>query len=76
MDSKPPRDFGPGQAQKPWRIKNLAAMFVGLSFIWRTQVSGGRKMTWQEFAQQDPELAALGQQRLDRHGVVMLATLR
>ena len=33
-------------------------------------------MTWQEFAQQDPELAALGQQRLDRHGLVMLATLR
>ncbi len=33
-------------------------------------------MTWQEFAQQDPELAALGQERLDRNGLVMLATLR
>ena len=33
-------------------------------------------MTWQEFAQQDPELAALGQERLDRHGLVMVATLR
>ena len=32
-------------------------------------------MTWQEFAQQDPELAALGQERLDRHGLVMVATL-
>jgi len=33
-------------------------------------------MTWQESAQQDPELAALGQERLDRHGLVMVATLR
>ena len=33
-------------------------------------------MTWQEFAQQDPELAALGEERLDRNGLVMLATLR
>ena len=33
-------------------------------------------MTWQEFAQQDPELAALGQERLDRNGLVMVATLR
>ena len=32
--------------------------------------------TWQEFAQQDPELAALGEERLDRNGLVMLATLR
>lgn len=34
------------------------------------------KLTWQEFAQQDPDLAALGQERLDRNGLVMLATLR
>ena len=33
-------------------------------------------MTWQEFAEQDPELAALGEERLNRHGLVMLATLR
>ena len=33
-------------------------------------------MTWQEFAQRDSELAALGQERLDRNGLVMLATLR
>ncbi|MDA0265150.1 MAG: pyridoxamine 5'-phosphate oxidase family protein [Chloroflexi bacterium] len=33
-------------------------------------------MTWQEFAQQEPELAALGQERLDRNGLVLLATLR
>ena len=33
-------------------------------------------MNWQEFAQQDPELAALGQGRLGRHGLVMWATLR
>ena len=33
-------------------------------------------MTWQEFAQQDPELAALGQERLDRNGLVMVAKLR
>ena len=33
-------------------------------------------MNWQECAQQDPELAALGQERLDRHGLVMVATLR
>ena len=33
-------------------------------------------MTWQEFAKQDPELAALGQERLNLHGLVMLATLR
>ena len=32
-------------------------------------------MTSQEFAQQDPELAASGQERLDRNGLVMLATL-
>lgn len=33
-------------------------------------------MTWQEFAQQDAALAALGQERLDRNGLVLLATLR
>lgn len=33
-------------------------------------------MTWQKLAQQDPELAALGQERLDRNGLVMVATLR
>ena len=33
-------------------------------------------MNWQEFAQQDPELAALGQERPGRHGLVMVATLR
>ena len=33
-------------------------------------------MTWQEFAQQDPKLAALGQKRMGRHGLVMVATLR
>ena len=33
-------------------------------------------MTWQEFAQQEPELAALGQERLDRNGLVMVGTLR
>ena len=33
-------------------------------------------MNWQEFAQQDPELAALGQERLDRHGLVIVATPR
>ena len=33
-------------------------------------------MTWQEFARQEPELAALGQERLDRNGLVMLGTLR
>ena len=33
-------------------------------------------MTWEEFARQDPELAALGQERLDRYGLVMIATLR
>lgn len=33
-------------------------------------------MNWQDFARQEPELAALGQERLDRHGLVMIATLR
>ena len=33
-------------------------------------------MNWQEFAQQDPESAALGQERLERHGLGMVATLR
>jgi hypothetical protein len=33
-------------------------------------------MNWQEFARQDPNLAAVGQERLDRHGLVMIATLR
>ena len=33
-------------------------------------------MTWQEFAQQDPELAALGQERLNRNGLAIVATLR
>jgi hypothetical protein len=33
-------------------------------------------MTWQEVAQQEPELAALGQERLYRHGLVMVATLQ
>lgn len=33
-------------------------------------------MTWHEFTLQDPALAALGQERLDRNGLVMLATLR
>ncbi|MDA0265181.1 MAG: pyridoxamine 5'-phosphate oxidase family protein [Chloroflexi bacterium] len=33
-------------------------------------------MTWAEFAEQDPELAALGEERLDKNGLVMLATLR
>ena len=33
-------------------------------------------MNWQEFAQQDPELAALEQGRLGRHGLVMGATIR
>lgn len=33
-------------------------------------------MTWQEFARQDPDLAALGEERLDRNGLVMIATLR
>lgn len=37
---------------------------------------GGASLTWQEFAQQDPQLAALGEERLDRNGLVMLATLR
>ena len=32
-------------------------------------------MTWQEFARQDPGLAALGQERLDRNALVMLGTL-
>ena len=32
-------------------------------------------MNWQEFAQQDPESAALGQERLEPHGLVMVATL-
>ena len=33
-------------------------------------------MTWQEFALRNPGLAALGQERLNRNGLVMLATLR
>ena len=33
-------------------------------------------MTWQEFARQNPELATLGEERPDRNGLVMLATLR
>ena len=33
-------------------------------------------MNWQEFAQQDPKLAALGQERLDKNGLVMVGTLR
>ncbi len=33
-------------------------------------------MNWGDFARREPELAALGQERLDRHGLVMLATLR
>ena len=33
-------------------------------------------MNWQEFEERDSELAALGQERLDRHGLVMVATLR
>ena len=33
-------------------------------------------MTWHEFTPQDPALAALGQERLDRNGLVMLAILR
>ena len=33
-------------------------------------------MTWHEFTLQDPALAALDQERLDRNGLVMLATLR
>ena len=37
---------------------------------------GGLHMNWQEFAQQDPELAALGQGRLGCHGLVIGATLR
>ena len=37
---------------------------------------GGLHMNWREFAQQDPELAALGQERLGRHGLVIAATLR
>jgi len=33
-------------------------------------------MNWGAFAQKEPELARLGQERLDRYGLVMLATLR
>jgi len=33
-------------------------------------------VNWQEFAQQDPELAGLRQERPGRHGLVMVATLR
>ena len=33
-------------------------------------------MTSQEFARQNPELATLGEERPDRNGLVMLATLR
>ncbi len=33
-------------------------------------------MNWQEFARHDLELAALVQERLDRHGLVIVATLR
>ena len=37
---------------------------------------GGLHMNWQEFEERDPELAAFGQERLGRHGLVMVATLR
>ncbi|MBC8280162.1 MAG: pyridoxamine 5'-phosphate oxidase family protein [Chloroflexi bacterium] len=33
-------------------------------------------MNWQEFAQREPELAALGRERLGRNGLVMVGTLR
>ena len=33
-------------------------------------------MNWSAFAQKEPELARLGQERLDRYGLVMLATLQ
>ena len=33
-------------------------------------------MNWQEFEERDPELAAFGQERLGRHGLAMVATLR
>ncbi len=33
-------------------------------------------MTWTEFAQQDPELAALGEGQFERTGLVLVATLR
>ena len=36
----------------------------------------GLVMTWQEFAHQEPALAALGRERLDCHGLVMMGTLR
>ena len=36
---------------------------------------GGLHMNWQEFEERDPELAASGQERLGRHGLVMMATL-
>ncbi|MCH8225834.1 MAG: pyridoxamine 5'-phosphate oxidase family protein [Chloroflexi bacterium] len=33
-------------------------------------------MTWEEFQRSDPELAALGRERFDRTGLILLGTLR
>jgi hypothetical protein len=33
-------------------------------------------MTWDEFQRSDPELAALGRERFDRTGLILLGTLR
>ena len=33
-------------------------------------------MDWEEFRRSDPELAALGEERFDRTGLVLIATLR
>lgn len=33
-------------------------------------------MNWDEFRQSDPELASLGEERFDRTGLVLIATLR
>ena len=33
-------------------------------------------MDWEEFRLSDPELAALGEERFDRTGLVLIATLR
>ena len=33
-------------------------------------------LTWSEFAHQEPELAALGEARFERTGLVLVATLR
>ena len=33
-------------------------------------------MTWEEFQRNDPELAALGRERFDRTGLILLGTLR